>query len=311
MKKEPISLQNIKKIAFVMSPRLGDCLLSMIVTHNLRRHGFAVTSFNNHLAALRGCFPNEDIQPYPDEATGRKILSQFDLLIYMADYNVAFESDRWHPNMVILDDYQLYHRPMSMVDIQLAVCREIFGLTDLVKTNGFKAPAHLKFRAHSRRVVIHPSASTISKQWLPNRFIALAQQLKAENYQPVFVLAPTEKSQFSWIMSHHLDYIADANLEFLSQFIYESGWFIGNDSGIGHLASNCGIPTLSLMCRQSVKRRWQPGWAPGIALLPWMPLIIRPWKRNFWKYFISVHQVMAAFHKLELDGNFNTEITVN
>lgn len=298
MKKEPVSLQNVRTIAFVMSPRLGDCLLSMIVTHNLRRHGFKVTSFNNYLAALQHYFPDEDIQPYPDKTVGREILSQFDLLIYMADYNVAFESNQWHPKIVILDDYQLYHRAMSMVDIQLAVCREIFGLTDLVKTNGFKAPAHFKFRANPRRVVIHPSASNISKQWLPNRFVELAQQLKAENYQPVFVVAPAEKSQFPWIMAHQFDYVADPALEFLPQFIYESGWFIGNDSGIGHLASNFGIPTLSLMCRKSVKRRWQPGWAPGAALIPWMPLILRPWKRNFWKYFISVKQVIGAFHKL-------------
>lgn len=298
MKKNSVSLANVKSIAFVMSPRLGDCLISMVVTHNLRRHGFKVTTFNNYLAALRSYFPQEDIQPYPDQSVGREILSQYDLLIYMADYNVAFESDQWHPNIVILDDYALYHRAMPMVDIQLAVCREIFGLTDLVKINGVAAPPTLKFRANLNRVIIHPSASHLTKQWLPARFISLAQRLKEQGYEPVFVLAPAEKDEFSWIPEHGFTYVADQAMEFLPKFLYESGWFIGNDSGVGHLASNLGIPTITLLSRKSVKCRWRPGWAPGEALLPWMPLLLRPWKKNYWKYFISVDRVMHTFIKM-------------
>lgn len=298
MKTDPVSLQSVKSIAFVMSPRLGDCLISMVVTHNLRRKGFKVTTFNNYLAALRGYFPEEDIQPYPDKSVGRDILSQYDLLIYMADYNVAFESDKWHPKIVILDDYALYHRPMNMVDIQLAVCREIFGLTDLVRMNGCIAPPHLKFRANLNRVVIHPSGSHITKKWLPERFITLAQQLQTQGYEPVFVIAPAEKEEFSWITQHGFTYVADPAMDFLPQFLYESGWFIGNDSGVGHLASTLGIPTLTLLSRKSVKRRWRPGWAPGEALLPWMPLLLRSWKKNYWKYFISVARVMQTFNKM-------------
>lgn len=298
MKNNPVSLESVKSIAFVMSPRLGDCLISMVVTHNLRRNGFKVTAFNNYLAALRNYFPEEDIQPYPDESVGREILSQYDLLIYMADYNVAFESDQWHPKIVILDDYALYHRAMSMVDIQLAVCREIFGLTDLVRTNGFKAIPGLKFRSHLNRVIIHPSASHITKLWLADRFITLAQCLKVLGYEPIFVIAPTEKDQFAWIPQHGFTYVADPALDFLPKFLYESGWFIGNDSGVGHLASTLGIPTISLFSRKSVKRRWRPGWAPGETLLPWLPLLLRRWKENYWKYFISVSRVMRTFNKM-------------
>lgn len=299
MKKNAVCLESVKSIAFVASPRLGDGLLSMIVSHNLRRSGFQVTTFNNYLAALQPYFPEENIQPYPSEANGRETLSQFDLLIYMANYNVAFGSGEWHPRVVILDDYAVYHRPISMVDIQVAVCKEIFGLTDVVRTNGLKPPPQLQFRRYTRRVAIHPSASSPMKEWPPRRFIELARRLMMEGYQPVFVIAPAEKSRFQWIFDCQLACVADPALDFLPRFLYESGWFIGNDSGIGHLASNLGIPTVTLLGRQSVRRRWQPGWTASEALLPWMPLFLRPWKARYWKYFISVKRVLQALHSLD------------
>lgn len=297
MKKDMVSLESVKTIAFVMSPRLGDCLLSMIVTHNLRRNGFKVTAFSNFLTAMRTYFPEEDIQPHPDPAVRQNLLNSFDLLIYMADYNVTGDV-KSHPRLVILDDYALYHRPISMVEIQLAVCREIFNLADIVRTNGLAPRAGLAFRKHTQRVAIHPGGSSRYKRWPAKRFIALAQQLKHQGYHPVFVIAATEKEKFCWIMEQGLAYVAEPSLERLPEFLYESGWFIGNDSGIGHLASNLGIPTLTLLGRQSVRRRWRPGWAPGKALLPRTPLLLRRWKIRYWRYFISVSRVMRTFNEM-------------
>ena len=92
---------------------------------------------------------------------------------------------------------------------------------------------------------------------------------------------------------------AQPSLDALAQLIYESGWFIGNDSGIGHLASNLGIPTVSLIHRRKTMLRWRPDWAPGEALLPWMPLLLHALKERGWKYFISVNQVLKAFERLK------------
>lgn len=300
MAKHPVSLDKIKTIALVASPNLGDALVSMIIAHNLRRNGFRVTTFSNFLTALKAYFPEEDIQPFPDQTDSRNVLSNFDLLIYWfkSDYEKAFASEQWHSQVVTVNDYEPFLRTELMVNSHVKFSREILGLTHVVKENGFQAFPELKFRQHSRRVVIHPSASAASKQWLPKRFIVLAQQLKAQNYQPVFVLAPNEKDQFSWIPQHGLEYIAEPDLGFLARFLYESGWFIGNDSGIGHLASNFGIPTVTLFSRKSVKHRWRPGWAPGEAITPLISLSLGSWEKHYWKYFITVARVMRSFNKL-------------
>lgn len=295
MKRSPIPLQGIKSIAFVMSPRLGDALISMVIVHNLRRNGYTVTVFNNHLTALKNWFPDDIIKPLPTEIEGRTALESFDLLLHMADYNILFEADKWHPRVVVLDDYEVYHRALSMVDIQLAVCRELLGLTNLVRDNGLTPPNDVQSRIYRNRVVIHPTASSRDKEWLPQRFIALAQRLQQQGYEPVFVISPDEN--IPWIAANNFNYVAHHSLDAVARFLYESAWFIGNDSGVGHLASNVGIPTVTVLSRKSVKCRWRPGWAPGEALLPWMPLFIRPWKKNYWKYFISVEKVMNALQK--------------
>jgi len=304
MKRSPISLQGIKSIAFVMSPRLGDALISMVIVHNLRRNGYTVTVFNNHLAALKNWFPADVIKPFPSPAEGRAALEPFDLLLHMADYNILFAADKWHPRVVVLDDYEVYHRPISMVDIQLAVCQELLGLTDLVRSNGLTPPDDLQFRRYNKRIAIHPTASSRDKEWLPKRFIDLAQQLQQQQYEPIFVISPDET--VPWIAAHQFNHVACGALDTVARWLYESAWFIGNDSGIGHLASNLGIPTVTVLSRRSVKQRWRPGWAPGEALLPWMPLLIRPWKKNYWKYFISVEKVLGALEK----NIHNTEILV-
>ena len=82
-------------------------------------------------------------------------------------------------------------------------------------------------------------------------------------------------------------------------FIYESGWFIGNDSGVGHLASNLGIPTLSLILRPSLARSWRPNFCMGKVILPTRLLLIRKFKEKFWKYFVSVNKVYKGFLDLK------------
>ncbi len=293
-----ISLTSVKSIAFVMSPRLGDSLLAMIVVNNLRRNGYQVTVFSNYLLGLQRWFPEVCIKPYPEAAHGKEVLLTFDLLLHSYPRDVLFQAEQWHPRVVVLDHFLLYRQQISMVAIQMAVCSELLALADVVSDNGLIAPPGLQLRADRQRIIIHPTASEPSKCWLPNRFIALGTQLQLRGYQPEFVIAPTEKSQVSQIEQQGFTITTTDSLDNLAQYLYGCGWFIGNDSGIGHLASNLGIPTVSLMQRRKIMQRWRPDWAVGEVVLPWMPLIIRPLKERGWKYFITVNQVLNAFERL-------------
>lgn len=299
MKEQPFSLTSVKTIGMIIYPSLGDSLVFMILAHNLRRNGFKVTVFNNFLTTLRSYFPEEDPQPYPTEETARANLAKlFDVLIYTHHEIIPAELKN-DPQACVLEDYKLFHQtPMLMVDIMASVCQGVFGLAHVVKSNGFKIHGELEFRKHHHRVIIHPSASIPMRQWAVQRFIALAHQLKKHNYEPVFVIAAYEQPQFTWIAEQGFTMVANPSIEALPQLFYESGWFIGNDSGVGHLASNIGIPTITLATGKGKTLRWRPGWTYGTALFPHIPLIRGKWKRSYWKYCISVSRVMRAFTQL-------------
>jgi hypothetical protein len=293
------SLSQFKTIGFIMSPSLGDALFSMIIPYNLQRHGYKVTVFNNFLYALRPWFPDADIQPWPDINTCRDRLKSFDLLLYVYQYNdKRLLSREWHPNVVFLNEYSLYHRSISMADIQVAVCKELFGLTDVLRGNGMLQHPDSRFRCKPRQVAIHPTGASQDKYWLSNKFATLAEQLKQRGYEPVFIVSPKEKEQTRWILDHNLNQIEPTSIDGVAQCIYESGWFIGSDSGLGHLASSFGIPTVTLMARHSINRRWRPSFAPGKVLLPSIPLLFKTWKIKYWKYFVSVKNVLNAFEQL-------------
>jgi len=296
-----IPLNTNDKIAFVMSPRLGDSLLAMIIVHNLQRNGYDVTVFSNSLCALSQWFPEHRILPYPDKNTHREVFDSFDLLLHTYPPDILFAADRWHPRVIVLDEDPLYRRCISMVDLQVAVCDEMLRLSDIVKTNGLYAPIDLTPRRNNKRIIIHPTAFLKTKYWLPKRFVALAKELQQKGFEPIFVASAAEQAEIPWIAENNLNLRITTSLDNLARLLFEAGWFIGNDSGVGHLASNLGIPTVSLMQRRKGMIRWRPNWAPGKALLPWAPLIVRAWKERFWKYFISVSAVIKALEELMND----------
>jgi hypothetical protein len=80
--------------------------------------------------------------------------------------------------------------------------------------------------------------------------------------------------------------------------VYESGWFIGNDSGIGHLASNLGIPSISLFRRRRVAERWRPAWGLVDVVLPWQWVPSAYLKERFWRHTLTCNRVLSAFARL-------------
>jgi heptosyltransferase III len=298
-----ISLTTTRTIGFVMSPQLGDSLIAMIIVHNLQLQGYEVTVFSNHLYALRRWFPGKNILPYPDATSVQRVLKPFDLLLHTYPRDVLGQADRWHPHVVVLDKDPLYRRLINMVDLQVVVCQELFGFTQVVRSNGLIAPPEYQQGRYKQRVVIHPTSNDHMRCWLPKRFIAVAGRLKKLGYTPVFVVAPAEIPKVGWITQHNFVLYTSESLDELAGFLYESGEFIGNDSGVGHLASNVGLPTVSLMQRRKVKLRWSPNWALGEALLPGVPLILKSWKECYWKYFISVNKVLNAFARVQAKYN--------
>jgi len=292
---EPLPMN--KRIAFVTSPRLGDSLIAMITAYNFRRAGYDITVFSRYLNELKNWFPHDKIIPVPDLQEGKEILSAFDVVLYSYRHDI-FGKVEWHPQLIVLADSPLYARPISMVDIQAAVCCEDLHLRDAVRNNDLVPPPELKNKKFPKRVVMHPTSHQTFRSWLPKRFIQFAKLLQQGGYEPAMIVAPHEHRDWLWVKEVGIQLPAFNNLDETARYIYESAFFVGNDSGIGHLASNLNIPTLTLGVRPSLLRQWRPSWAPSAVVLPPIWLIMRPVKEKLWKYFISSQKVWRTFEAL-------------
>lgn len=290
-----------QSIAFVMSPRLGDALLSMVVVNNLVRSGYRVKVFSAQIDALRAWFPGFDIEPALPRADAFARLIAYDVVLHAYHADKVLASDAPHPNIVVMDDWPVYRQVKNMVDIQTELCQKHFGLAKAVRDNGLVAPAGLTSRISTNRVIIHPVASDQQKSWLPKRFVKLALWLRTQGFEPEFLLPPEATAQWKWLDRYDFAPTAYGSLGEVAARIAESGWVIGNDSGIGHLASNLGVPTVSLAMRRRIAQRWGPGWAPSRTLVapPLMPS--RYLKEKYWKHLLSTARVMAAFDALRRD----------
>jgi heptosyltransferase-2 len=99
-------------------------------------------------------------------------------------------------------------------------------------------------------VVIQPGSGGAKKCWHIDNFLAIASQLISQGIQVVFLLGPAELDRFSEATIKSIKgiakYLTDLSLTEVLGLLSCADGFIGNDSGITHLAAGLGIKTLAV-----------------------------------------------------------------
>lgn len=296
-------------IALILSPRLGDSLFLMSIANNLQRSGRRVVVYGAYGSALAAWFPGFDIRA-PDEAKEQAMLDDYAAVVRMAPGEPLADAARRQANLLVIKSLpeqaadEGWENPGGQCNGVMATfrffTRTLFGLEDWTHDNGLRAPAGLRHRhrVHMRRVILHPTSSEPERCWRPDQYVALATALRERGFDPLFVLAPRERPGWQALLAPHGLTILDApDLAHTAMAIHESGWFIGTDSGIGHLASACGIPTVTITDRPRNMDRWRPMWAPGLVVRPWW-LPLRGMRRAYWREATTVGRVLRAFDML-------------
>ncbi len=289
--------------ALLASNALGDTLISMVIASNLLKSGVEVVVFGTPAHALRHWFPALEIRPLPDERTLAAVLAPFDRVLQMHVHQPTVGLPGIHPDVRIFGPVTLGGAGGCMAHRMAGFCRVELGLPHAEIDNGLSAPPELQHRRNRRRVAIHPEASTPDKRWSARRFVQLARRLQQRGYEVNFVIAPDERARWPELDQWNIPAPRFDDLHALAAWLYESGWFIGNDSGIGHLASNLGIPTLSLFRRRRVSERWRPAWGTVDVVLPWQWVPTARLKEKFWRETLTCARVLSAFARMvEADG---------
>lgn len=297
---KPVS--KTSSIAFICSFCLGDTLMSLVTANNFIRNGYHIEVYGDYAFALKDWFPQFKLYPLL-KVNEQEKLKHYDVVIHMYESPLSLEVTKWHPNSITLSDSIHYLADMTMTDIQVTLCEQEFGLANVQRINNIQPLPDLTFRKHLNRIIIHPTSSLMRKNWPATKFLQLAKMLKKENFESHFIVSPQERPDWLWIEQEGLYLPKFDSLSHVAKFIYESAYFIGNDSGIGHLASNLGIPTVSIILRKGVAKQWRPTWSPGKVVLSPSWLNPRPIKEKLWKIFTRVTTVKNAFDSLR-QNNF-------
>jgi heptosyltransferase-3 len=107
---------------------------------------------------------------------------------------------------------------------------------------------------HAPVIVLAPTANWAPKVWPAGRFVTLFQRLEATHIPgavPVVIAGPgeTEAAMANPVLSalpNAIDLIGRLSLPEIAAFLSRSALFVGNDSGLMHLAAASGAPTLGL-----------------------------------------------------------------
>lgn len=189
---------------------------------------------------------------------------------------------------------------ITQVKSAVKFCRDVWKLTDVTPDTGLTPPDSLglKPRRYNRRVAIHAFSSKEAKNWPLKKFIRVAEKLQANGYEPAFVGSRPERERFLQAEGDRFAAPEFASIAELAAFIYESGILLGNDSGVIHLASCLGVPSVVISSKKN--HRWRPDWCSCKVVLPYFK--IKLGRRRIWKTFVTVNKVYLAL-KRQLAAN--------
>ena len=159
--------------------------------------------------------------------------------------------------------------------------------------------------------LIHPAAAFVTKQWATEKFARVAESLTERGFAPVVVGAPQDREILKSLLEQSAVPIVslDLSLPEVSALAARSRIFVGNDSGIAHIAAAVGTPSVVIFGSSNVAH-WRP-WNKSAAEVVLEEMPCQPCHGYFCEKFpqpecilrIPVERVVAAIDKTLADAN--------
>ena len=96
-------------------------------------------------------------------------------------------------------------------------------------------------------IAIHPGSGGARKRWPPGHFAALTRDVRRD-YAPILIAGPQDEEVVAQVIAEAgaTPTVRDLSLTGLAAFLSDCSLYVGNDSGVTHLAGLLGIPTVAL-----------------------------------------------------------------
>ncbi len=286
------------QILFITANRLGDAILSTGVMATLleRYPGAALTIACGPLPApLFATVPNATIIPLVKAPYGghwRHLWlatagMHWDLIVDLRGSLVSrlLRARRriiWHKPPLRLHKVE---ELASLINAEQPAAPRLWLASDIVEQARKRLPA-------GPILALAPGANSVGKRWPVERYFDLAAILtRPDGFLPnATILLLGDRQDYDLIAPHLntvppntiINLVGEASIDFTAACLSLSTFYIGNDSGLTHLAAAAGVPTLALF-------------GPGIA---WK---YRPWGAH--AAYISKADDPARDHDLCRDGD--------
>jgi len=107
------------------------------------------------------------------------------------------------------------------------------------------------------KIIIHPGSGSIRKRWPLAKFLNLADVLEKRGLLPQFACGPAELDLTAEIRNQDRQVHTFSELTDLVDWFESAGGYVGNDSGISHLAAFLGLACV-VVFGPADPVRWQP-----------------------------------------------------
>lgn len=317
------------KVAIFSSRGIGDGMFALQFAHQWILAGCTTTVFHPLIHELSPLFPHTQIEKDPvfNEQTAITLLDEYDQLIFIFENSPRQQFWRefalqhcvgktWvinpiasHRKDVPFWDHGRFNGLRSFSEnismIMSMFCQSSLSPPTISFSQGLVMEAKPKIFKESEkvRVAIHPFSSKEEKNWSIESYLKLAKKLEKLGAEIFWIGTAQEKMGAGLgpfpLFNHLIE---------LAEFLRGTDLFIGNDSGIGHLSSCLGIPTVTICRSKRIIQFWQPSWSTSLLICPtsWIPNF-KPfrWRDRNWKSLISVSKVFGLVRPLlkKLDAN--------
>ena len=140
-----------------------------------------------------------------------------------------------HPRVTLLPPLPPYSGTVHAVDFHLSAANLSWTEPAIPHID------RIEWTGENRFIAIQPFASSSHKEWPFDRFVELASLLS--DYLPVRWFVESDRSARREIPKGAL---VNARLDAIARELSQAALFIGNDSGIAHLAGSVGVPAIVL-----------------------------------------------------------------
>jgi predicted lipopolysaccharide heptosyltransferase III len=155
--------------------------------------------------------------------------------------------------------------------------------------------------------VVHPAASYATKQWATYKFARVVEHLAARKLVSVAIAAPAETQiveELKQSSTAPIVSLTDLSLPEVTALAARARLFVGNDSGIAHIAAAVGAPSVVIFGSSNVNH-WRP-WSNALAEVVLEELPCQPCHGYFCEKFpepecilrVPVERVTAAIERV-------------